>query len=70
MKLGDVEFGRIVRVKRIMGGPKKRFLTMGITNGTSLRVVKKAPLGDPIEVEIRGYRLSLRKDEADYIEVE
>lgn len=70
MRLDEVEPGATVKVKRISGGPKARFLTMGITHGAVIRVVKKAPLGDPIEVEIRGYKLSLRNDEAKYIEVE
>ncbi|RLF75922.1 ferrous iron transport protein A [Thermococci archaeon] len=70
MRLSEVEPGSVVKVRRITGGPKARLLTMGITHGVVLKVVKRAPLGDPIEVELRGYNLSLRKEEAKYIEVE
>ncbi|BAD84905.1 iron(II) transport protein A [Thermococcus kodakarensis KOD1] len=70
MRLSEVEPGRTVRVVGIRGGPKARLLTMGVTPGAVVKVVKRAPLGDPIEVEVRGYKLSLRKEEADYVEVE
>jgi ferrous iron transport protein A len=70
MRLSEVEPGRTVRVVGITGGPKARLLTMGVTPGAVVKVVKRAPLGDPIEIEVRGYKLSLRKEEADYVEVE
>ncbi|NJE10570.1 ferrous iron transport protein A [Thermococcus sp. MAR1] len=70
MKLSEVEPGRTVKVKEITGGPKARFMAMGISRGTKIKVLKRAPLGDPIAVEVRGYKLSLRKDEARFIEVE
>ena len=52
------------------GAVKRRILDRGITNGVSVHVRKVAPLGDPIEVTVRGYELSLRKADADMIEVE
>jgi len=70
MKLSEVEPGRTVKILRITGGPKARFAAMGLSRGMEVKVLKKAPLGDPIEVEVRGYKLSLRKDEAEFIEVE
>ena len=51
------------------GALKRRLLEMGITTGVNLKVVKVAPLGDPIEVKVRGYELSLRKKEAEQIEI-
>jgi len=70
MRLNEVMPGEVVKVKRIVGGPKARLLDMGLTPGTKIRVIKRAPLGDPIEIEVRGYKLSLRLEEAGYIEVE
>ena len=61
--------GRIVR-NRTTGALKQRFMDMGITKGTVVEVFKIAPLGDPIEIEIRGYNLSIRKDDASKIEIE
>lgn len=52
------------------GPMKRRIMDMGITPGVEIKVVKVAPLGDPIEINIRGYELSLRKDEAQQIEVQ
>lgn len=49
---------------------KRRIMDMGITKGTDIFVVKVAPLGDPIELKVRGYDLSIRKSEAELIEVE
>ena len=60
--------GTISRV-RTTGALKQRFMDMGITKGTDVKVLKIAPLGDPIEVEIRGYNLSVRKDDAANIEL-
>ena len=52
-------------------GPlKRRIMDMGITPGVALKVIKTAPLGDPIEINVRGYELSLRKEEAARIEVQ
>ena len=60
--------GVITKVKT-SGALKQRFMDMGITKGTEATVVKIAPLGDPIEIEIRGYNLSIRKDDAEKIEM-
>lgn len=52
-------------------GPlKRRIMDMGITPGTAVKVIKTAPLGDPVEINVRGYELSLRKEEAARIEVQ
>ena len=61
--------GVISRV-RTTGALKQRFMDMGITKGTEVKVMKIAPLGDPIEIVIRGYNLSIRKDDARKIELE
>ena len=61
--------GRIVKIGTV-GALKQRFMDMGITKGTVVNVVKIAPLGDPIEIEIRGYNLSIRKGDADKIQIE
>ena len=70
--LRDVKVGETVKVKKLYGqGPlKRRIMDMGITKGTEIYVRKVAPLGDPIEVTVRGYELSLRKDDIDIIEVQ
>ncbi len=70
--LRDVAIGQTVTVKKISGeGPvKRRIMDMGITKGVSIYVRKVAPLGDPVEVTVRGYELSLRKADAGNIEVE
>ena len=51
------------------GPMRKRIMDMGVTPGVSIKVVKVAPLGDPIEVNLRGYELSLRKEEAENIQI-
>lgn len=70
--LKEVACGQTVTVKRLSGsGPvKRRIMDMGITKGVAVYVRKVAPLGDPIEVTVRGYELSLRKADAEMIEVE
>ena len=70
--LREVACGQTVTVKNLSGaGPvKRRIMDMGITKGVSIYVRKVAPLGDPIEVTVRGYELSLRKADAEMIEVE
>ena len=70
--LKDVKVGEKATVRRLHGeGPtKRRIMDMGITKGVEIKVVKVAPLGDPIEVTVRGYQLSIRKDDAAMIEVE
>lgn len=72
MTLKNVDVGSTVFVKRITGvGPiKKRIMDMGITKGVEIYVRKVAPLGDPIELTVRGYELSVRKEDAEMIEVE
>lgn len=72
MTLRDVAVGQTVKVKKLMGaGPvKRRIMDMGITKGVEIYVRKVAPLGDPVEVTVRGYELSLRKEDATMIEVE
>lgn len=69
--LKDVKVGETITVKRLHGeGPvKRRIMDMGITKGVEVYVRKVAPLGDPVEVNIRGYELSLRKADAEMVEV-
>ena len=69
--LKDVKIGETVTVVKIHGegAIKKRIMDMGITKGTSVFVRKVAPLGDPVEITVRGYELSLRKADAEMIEV-
>lgn len=70
--LRNAGVGTVVTVKKIHGaGPvKKRIMDMGITKGVQIFVRKVAPLGDPVEVTVRGYELSLRKADTEIIEVE
>jgi len=63
------ETGRITKLGSI-GALKKRLMDMGVLSGEAIKVEKVAPMGDPIEVTIKGYKLSLRKREAQGIEVE
>ena len=71
MTLKEVAVGKTVKVANLNGeGPvKRRIMDMGITKGVEVYVRKVAPLGDPIEVTVRGYELSLRKADAAMIEV-
>ena len=70
--LRDVKVGETATVVRLHGeGPvKRRIMDMGITRGVEIFVRKVAPLGDPIELNVRGYELSVRKGDAEMIEVE
>lgn len=70
--LKDVKVGETVTVKRLHGegAVRRRIMDMGITKGTQVHIRKLAPLGDPIEVNVRGYELSLRKEDAGNIEIE
>ena len=70
--LKDAKVDDVVVVKRLHGeGPiKRRIMDMGITKGSELYIRKVAPLGDPVEITVRGYELSLRKADAEMIEVE
>ena len=70
--LKNVKRGKTVKVIKVHGeGPvRRRIMDMGITKGVEITVRKVAPLGDPIELTVRGYELTLRKADADMIEVE
>lgn len=70
--LRDAKIGDTVKVVRLNGegAVRRRIMDMGITRGVEIFVRKVAPLGDPIEVTVRGYELSLRKADAEMIEVE
>jgi len=70
--LKDAAIGSTVKVVKLNGegAVKRRIMDMGITKGTEIRVRKLAPLGDPMELTVRGYQLSLRKADAALIDVE
>ena len=70
--LKNAKIGETVRVVRLHGegALRRRIMDMGITRGVELYVRKMAPLGDPIEIAVRGYELSLRKADAELIEIE
>ena len=70
--LRDVKIGETVTVKKLHGegAIKRRIMDMGITKGAEVYVRKVAPLGDPVEVTVRGYELSIRKGDAESIEVQ
>jgi ferrous iron transport protein A len=70
--LKEIACGQTVKVKKLMGegAIKRRIMDMGITKGVEIFVRKVAPLGDPVEVTVRGYELSLRRADAAIIEVE
>ena len=70
--LKDAQIGQTVRVKELTGegAVNRRIMDMGITKGVEVSIRKVAPLGDPIEITVRGYELSLRKADAELIEVE
>lgn len=72
MTLRDIRIGDTCKVVRVHGegALKRRIMDMGITKGVEVYVRKVAPLGDPIEVNLRGYELSIRKEDAELIEVE
>ena len=70
--LKDVRVGRVAHVVKVhgVGAIRRRIMDMGITKGVEIYVRKLAQLGDPIEIRVRGYELSLRKADAEMIEVE
>ena len=70
--LKEAKIGETVKVVKLHGegAVKRRIMDMGITRGVSVTIRKVAPLGDPVEVTVRGYELSLRKSDADIVEVE
>lgn len=69
--LRDVKIGETVKVAKLHGegALRRRLMDMGLTNGAEVYVRKVAPLGDPVEVTVRGYELSVRKDDAERVEV-
>ena len=71
MTLGDAKVGSTVVVTKIEGDSayKRRIMDMGITKGSELYIRKVAPLGDPVEMTVRGYELSVRKDDAQCVQV-
>ena len=71
MTLGDAKVGSTVVVTKIEGDSayKRRIMDMGITKGSELYIRKVAPLGDPVEITVRGYELSVRKDDAQCVQV-
>lgn len=71
MTLKDIKVGSTCTVKKIHGegALKRRIMDMGITKGVEIYVRKVAPLGDPIEIQVRGYELSIRKNDAELIEI-
>ena len=71
MTLGDAKVGSTVVVTKIEGNSayKRRIMDMGITKGSELYIRKVAPLGDPVEITVRGYELSVRKDDAQCVQV-
>ena len=70
--LKDVKIGKSAKVVKLHGegAVRRRIMDMGITKGTTVTVRKVAPLGDPIELNLRGYELSIRKSDAEMIEIE
>jgi len=70
--LKDVKVGKTTKVIKLhgQGATKRRIMDMGLTKGTEVYMRKVAPLGDPIELNVRGYELSIRKEDAANIEVE
>lgn len=71
MTLANLEIGSEARVTKIKGNNAitKRLMEMGVVPGVSVKIVKHAPFGDPIQILVRGYNLAMRKSEADVIEV-
>ncbi|HQU83753.1 MAG TPA: FeoA domain-containing protein [Pyrinomonadaceae bacterium] len=71
MNLAKLSVGKIAKVTKINGNNAitRRLMEMGVVPGVSVKVVKTAPFGDPIEVRVRGYSLAMRKNEAETIEV-
>ena len=72
VKLGELKLGESAVVVNVGGEGqlRKRFLDLGITKGTRVTMARIAPFGDPVEIQLRGYRLTLRKSEASIVEIE
>ena len=70
--LRDLKIGESAKVVKLYGegAIRRRIMDMGITRGVEIKIIKTAPLGDPLEITVRGYELSLRKADAAMIEVE
>jgi ferrous iron transport protein A len=64
------EAGRVTALRKGNTAYRRRLLSMGLTPGTEFTITRTAPLGDPVELRVRGFSLSLRKDEADIVQVE
>ena len=71
MTLRDLKVGESGVIAKVgcTGALKQRFMDMGLTKNVEVKIIKIAPLGDPIEIEVRGYNLSIRKDDAQKIEM-
>ena len=72
MNLRETPVGGSARIRRLSGDPavRERLAVLGLTPGQRVRLLRRAPLGDPLEVLVRGYRLAVRRDEAASVEVE
>ncbi|WP_295616792.1 ferrous iron transport protein A [uncultured Intestinimonas sp.] len=72
MTLKDAKVGQTVTVSKLVGegALRRRIMDMGITKGTQIYIRKVAPLGDPVEITVRGYELSIRKGDAECIEIQ
>jgi ferrous iron transport protein A len=72
MTLHHAPLGGTARIRRLSGDPavRERLAELGLTPGQAVRLLRRAPLGDPLEILVRGYRLAVRRDEADAVEVE
>ena len=68
--LGDVKVGESSTIVKLHGELRRHLMDLGLIKGTSFKVVKVAPLGDPVEINVRGYELSIRKEEAAVVEVQ
>ncbi|HJA63769.1 MAG TPA: ferrous iron transport protein A [Candidatus Intestinimonas stercoravium] len=72
MTLKDAKVGQTVTVSKLVGegALRRRIMDMGITKGTQIYIRKVAPLGDPVEITVRGYELSIRKGDAECVEIQ
>jgi ferrous iron transport protein A len=73
MRVSELKVGQTVRIVTLLAGDKayrQKLIAMGLTPGTEFTVSRIAPLGDPIEIEVRGFALSLRKNEANILQIE
>ena len=71
-RLSEAKVGETVKIKQVIGDSalKRRIMDMGLTNGTEIYIRKVAPLGDPMQISLRGYELSVRKEDVQFIEIE